>query len=354
MGGAPPPARLRHARSCLLPVLVVVVPPLVRRGLRVALGRVLPLLLAAERRHVEVCPRGAHRLVAALVDEVGAEDLVALADEGVGPVPLVHAEVLVEVVRDRVPGDLLPAHLRLPALDLRLGRARDEGERGVAGVQVGEVCDLIGQERAAAAAAFGIALHAGVEEEAVDDQLAAPLEQVEQACFPVRPLERVVLLDGHPGHPAALGGERVAGVGVLLLLDPHLLPSGLPLLRRHDWRGVHWDPSSLRYSSTTSNRRPQRARWRSIQSAASLSAWVSSDSRCVRPSTTRVTTPVSSKTFRCLEMAGLETPKPPVASPTVAGPPASRSTMPRRMGGERALNGSLTTGLTVPRARPGR
>ena len=28
--------------------------------------------------------------------------------------------------------------------------------------------------------------------------------------------------------------------------------------------------SSFRYSSTTSNRRPQRARWRSIQSAASL------------------------------------------------------------------------------------
>src|ERR687895_2366481 len=159
MGGAPPPARLRHARSCLLPVLVVVVPPLVRRGLRVALGRVLPLLLPAERRDVEVCPGGAHRLVAALVDEVGAEDLVALADEGVGSVPLVHAEVLVEVVPDRVPGDLLPGHLRLPALYLRLRRARDEGERGVAGVQMGEVCDLVGEEGAAAATTLGIALH---------------------------------------------------------------------------------------------------------------------------------------------------------------------------------------------------
>src|SRR4051812_45153025 len=67
----------------------------------------------------------------------------------------------------------------------------------------------------------------------------------------------------------------------------------------------------------------------------------------MRPSITRCTTPVSSSTFRCLEIAGLETPKPLVASPTVAGPPARRSTMPRRMGWARALNGSLTTGLTV-------
>ena len=62
----------------------------------------------------------------------------------------------------------------------------------------------------------------------------------------------------------------------------------------------------------------------------------------VRPSTTRVTTPVSSSTFRCLEIAGFETANPRVASPTVAGPAARRSTIPRRIGCERALNGSLT------------
>jgi hypothetical protein len=48
-----------------------------------------------------------------------------------------------------------------------------------------------------------------------------------------------------------------------------------------------------------------------------------------------------------LEIAGLDTPKPPVASPTVAGPAARRSTIPRRIGWESALNGSLTTGLTI-------
>src|SRR4051794_747077 len=93
--------------------------------------------------------------------------------------------------------------------------------------------------------------------------------------------------------------------------------------------------------------RVHRARWRSIQSAASVITSGFSEITCVRPSTTRVTTPVSSSTFRCFEMAGFETPKPAVASPTVAGPAARRSTIPRRMGCESALNGSFTIRLTV-------
>jgi len=46
-------------------VFVVPVPPLVRRGLRVALGRVLPFLLTAERGDVEVAEAAPERLVAA-------------------------------------------------------------------------------------------------------------------------------------------------------------------------------------------------------------------------------------------------------------------------------------------------
>src|SRR6266550_5162879 len=83
---------------------VVPDPPLVRRGLGVVLRRVLPLLLAPERGQVEVAPGASHRLVAAVVDEVGAEHALAVADERVRAVPLVHAEVGVEVVRDGVPG----------------------------------------------------------------------------------------------------------------------------------------------------------------------------------------------------------------------------------------------------------
>src|SRR4051812_12037925 len=93
--GPPPPARPRRERSRVrslrgpdaldllemlrvgfLAVLVVAVPPRVARGLWVALRRVLPLLLAAQRGHVHVGPDAAQRLVAAAVDEVGPEDPV--------------------------------------------------------------------------------------------------------------------------------------------------------------------------------------------------------------------------------------------------------------------------------------
>src|SRR4051794_25704783 len=348
---------LGHRLRALRVVVLVVAPlPLVRRRLRVALRRVLPLLLAPERRDVEVAPGASHRLVAAIVDQVGAEDpAVVLAVEGVGAVPLVHAEVLVEVVGGRVPGDLLPpAHALPPALDVGLRRARDERERGVARVQVRRVRDLVGDLRAPWAAGLRPAVHAGLVEEAVDDQLVAPLEDVVQAGRAVWSLEAVLLLDGHPRHPAALGGQRIARAGQPLLLHEQLLARGLPLLGRDDRRHVHGESSSCRYSSTTSNRRVQRARCRSIQSAATLSTSGSSDSRCIRPSTTRLTTPVSSSTRRCLEIAGLDTPNPRVASPTVAGPTARRSTMPRRIGCESALNGSLTIRVTVVTIRKSR
>src|SRR5215204_2915221 len=343
-------------RSTGAPVGVVVVPPPIGRRPRIALGRVLPFLLAPERGDVEVAPGAAHRLVAAAVDEVGTEDPVAVADEGVVAVPLVHAEVGVEVVRDRVPGDQLPAHPFLQALDLRLGGARDERERRLARVQVCGVRDLVGHKGAADAGplrvpAARLRVRGDVRrvEGAVDDQLAAAVEQVEQAGRAIRAVELVLLLHGHPRHPATRGGERVAGPHVLLLLHEQVLPRGDPLLHRDDrWRFLQ-SFSSFTYSSTTSNSRPQRARWRSIQSAASLSTPGSSESRCVRPITSRLTTPVSSSTFRCFVIAGLETPNPSVASPTVAGQAASRSTMPRRIGWESALNESLTTGLTVAR-----
>src|ERR1700741_1437226 len=68
------PLRVRRGLGV---IVVVPVPPLVRRRLGVTLWRVLPSLLAAERRDVEVAPDGPHRLVAAVVDEVCAEHAVA-------------------------------------------------------------------------------------------------------------------------------------------------------------------------------------------------------------------------------------------------------------------------------------
>src|SRR5712664_3097952 len=72
------PLRVRRGLGV---VVVVPVPPLVRRRLGVTPWRVLPNLLTAERRDVEVAPGGPHRLVAAVVDEVGTEKFVAVAAE---------------------------------------------------------------------------------------------------------------------------------------------------------------------------------------------------------------------------------------------------------------------------------
>src|SRR6516225_3824221 len=126
------PLRVRRGLGV---VVVVPVPPLVRRGLGVTLWRVLPNLLTAERRDIEVVPGGPHRLVAAAVNEVCAEHPLAVAEKHVVAVPLVHAEVCVEAVYDRVPGHL-PAHPRLQERDVRLRRTRGVSERRVTGVQV--------------------------------------------------------------------------------------------------------------------------------------------------------------------------------------------------------------------------
>jgi hypothetical protein len=71
--------------------------------------------------------------------------------------------------------------------------------------------DLIGAQGAAAARVLGPAKHPGLEEGAIDDQLPAAFEKVEQANLALGPLEFVRLLDGHPWHPPAFGGQGVAG-----------------------------------------------------------------------------------------------------------------------------------------------
>jgi hypothetical protein len=104
---------------------------------------------------------------------------------------------------------------------------------------MGDVGDLIGHQGAAAARVVGPAEHARLEEGAVDDQLATALEQVEQARRALRPVELVLLLHRQPRHPPALCGQRVPGVGQLLLLHEQLLARGLPLLRGHDRGCLH-------------------------------------------------------------------------------------------------------------------
>src|SRR5215208_7144628 len=151
-------------RSLVVVVLVVAAPPLVRLRLRIALWRVFPLLLAAERCQVEERPDTAERLDAARRREVGPKDLVALTNEDAEAEtlavlvradarlrrrgPEVDAEVAPEPgePRDRPPH---PLAVRLDLFDLR---PRHQSERRVARVQVREVADLVGEHRAAVAA----------------------------------------------------------------------------------------------------------------------------------------------------------------------------------------------------------
>ena len=99
--------------------------------------------------------------------------------------------------------------------------------------------DLVGQQGAAWAGMLGPAVYAGLEESAVDDELTAAGEQVEQARLALGSVERVLLFHGQPGHSPTRCGQRVTGAGQLLLFHEQLLARSLPLLRGHDRGCVH-------------------------------------------------------------------------------------------------------------------
>jgi hypothetical protein len=147
-------------------------------------------------------------------------------------VPFVDAEVFVEGVGDGVPGHR-PFHAGFQALDVGLRRARGVGESGIAGVEMGKVGYLVSSEGAAAAGMVGPAEDAGFEEGAVDDQLTAAFEEVEQAGFAVGSIELVLLLHGQPWHAPALGGQRVALPREPFLVGQQTLASLKPFLWRH-------------------------------------------------------------------------------------------------------------------------
>jgi hypothetical protein len=93
-------------------------------------------------------------------------------------------------------------------------------------VQVGEVADAVGQERAGLAALFPVR----VEHEVVDQQLTAALEQVEQAGLAVRALEDVFLVNLDDRQLAPLSVQRVSLPGEFLLLRQQRPAGGQPLI----------------------------------------------------------------------------------------------------------------------------
>ena len=133
-----------------------------------------------------------------VLEEVGAVDVVAVAQEDVEAEPLVDAEVSREALgADRVPGHVGPAHALGVAAQVRLRCRRCHGEGDVASVQEAELGDAVGERRAADAPGVGPAVDALLEEEPVEDELAAPVEQLGQ-----RPLARRDLRSGSRARPA--------------------------------------------------------------------------------------------------------------------------------------------------------
>jgi hypothetical protein len=91
------------------------------------------------------------------------------------------------------------------------------------------VGDLVGDHGAAAAGVVRPAVHAGLEEGAVDDELTPGFEQVEQTRRAVGTSEEVLLVHGEPRHPSTLRRQRVPRVGQLPFLHQELLAGTFPL-----------------------------------------------------------------------------------------------------------------------------
>src|SRR5215471_4975349 len=106
---------------------------------------------------------------------------------------------------------------------------------------MGQMPDLIGAQGTATAGVLGPAKHPGFEERAIEDQLPAALEQVEQANLTLGTIELVLLFHRHPRHSSTLGGQRITGAGQGLLLHEKLLPRSFPLLLRHGRGCLHRD-----------------------------------------------------------------------------------------------------------------
>src|SRR4029450_3720107 len=101
----------------------------------------------------------------AVLQEIGAIDVVAVTEEDVQPEPLLGAEVRGEAFgADRVPRDVRPAHPLGVTPEVLLRRRRSQRERDVTGVQKSELANAVGPRRTAGTAGVGPAVDALLEE----------------------------------------------------------------------------------------------------------------------------------------------------------------------------------------------
>src|SRR3954453_4394226 len=196
------------------------------RAYRPTVGRVLPLLLASVHGEVHECEAVLHRLYAAVVRPISLEDSVAVpyvADE-VHQADLAPFEQRVEGAVCRVPRHV-PAHEVAVACAFVIGALAEDRICDVAGMQIGQLGDL-GGDPGAAFALLGRGM-TGVPHEVIGDQLAAPLECVEQRDGTVGINERRCRVYFDHRQPTAARGDRVSFARVRLFANPQLIQFAL-------------------------------------------------------------------------------------------------------------------------------
>jgi len=128
-------------------ILVVTAPPSVRHSLWPTGGRILPVLLTAERGEVKERPNASERLNAAVGRKVGAINRVAILEKDAEAERLAFVgcdtEVHVEVAFGRGDPWDAPSHPLPVLLDIRQRRAGHQAKGGIPRVQMGKVADLI-------------------------------------------------------------------------------------------------------------------------------------------------------------------------------------------------------------------
>jgi hypothetical protein len=75
---------------------------------------------------------------------------------------------------------------------------------------------------------------------AIEEQTRPTVEELGERLRPRRRLERVVLLDRHPGQLPPLPRELIAASGELLLFREQLVARRAPLVMRSDLVVSHW------------------------------------------------------------------------------------------------------------------
>ena len=166
---------------------------------------------------------------------VGAVDVVAVAEEDVEREPVGRTEVVGERRRrDGVPRQVGPAHPTGVGRQPRLRCRGGHGEGDVVGVQQMQVGHPIGPRRAPGAPGIGPARDAFFEEEPVQDELVAALEQISQGDLPAGAFEAIVAVDANHGHPLARGGELVELLGNGCFLSRQIGDRCFPFRGGHD------------------------------------------------------------------------------------------------------------------------